>query len=65
VTRKNSLPLQEAGDDQEAHTCNTCIMTALMSTGKKLEKRMRRMQQFCLNLQLGSWRSSTEEDGEK
>jgi hypothetical protein len=37
-----------------------------MNTGKKLEKRMRRMQQFCLNLQLGSWRSSTEEeDGEK
>lgn len=29
VTRKNSLPLQEVGDDQEAHTCNTCIMTAL------------------------------------
>jgi hypothetical protein len=37
-----------------------------MNTGKKLEKIMRSMQQFCLNLQLGSWRSSTEEeDGEK
>jgi hypothetical protein len=37
-----------------------------MNTGKKLDKRMRRMQQFCLNLQLGPWRSSTEEeDGEK
>jgi hypothetical protein len=33
-----------------------------MNTGKKLENRMRRMQQSCLNLQLGSWRSSTEEE---